>query len=300
MVFNRVTYPNFVAFLEAAGVAAEPSDMSFAVSLPGAVEWGSRGLAGLFAQRANVLRPAFWAMLADMLRFHAHARRYLQKLEARGSAAEERGVDGIAGETLGRFLELGRYSQGFRDFYLVPVCASIWSAPSAEVLGFSAACVLSFLRNHHMLQIFGRPQWLTIKGRSRTYVDKIVEGLQRAGSEVRTGCRVTSVAPAKPAAGAGGGRKVRVEDALGGSALYDAAVVAVHAPDALALLGEAAGPCERDVLGAFRYGASDVVLHGDTALMPRNRAAWSAWNFLGCPGGRVAVTYWLNLLQVLC
>ncbi|KAH9764164.1 Amino oxidase domain-containing protein [Citrus sinensis] len=188
-------------------------------------------------------------------------------------------------ETLGQFVETRGYSELFQKAYLVPVCGSIWSCSSEKVMSCSAFSVLSFCRNHHALQIFGRPQWLTVRSRSRSYVDKVIELLESLGCQIKTGCEVRSVLQY------GEGRiEIRGDDF---QRVYDGCIMAVHAPDALRMLGNQATFEEKRVLGAFH----DIFLHRDKNFMPRNPAAWSAWNFLGSTGGKVCLTYWLNVVQ---
>ncbi|KAK9140261.1 hypothetical protein Scep_009942 [Stephania cephalantha] len=284
MVFNRVTYPNTMEFLENLGVEMEKSDMSFAVSLENGqgYEWGSRnGFSSLFAQKKNMFNPYFYLMIREMLKFKTDVIKYLEE--------HEHNPDIDQTETLGAFIKSRAYSDLFVNAYLIPICASIWSCPSEGVLNFSAFAILSFCRNHHLLQLFGRPQWLTVRWRSHTYVNKVQEELQSRGCQIRTGCAVQSITSHS------GGCTISCMD--GSHENFDGCVIAVHAPDALNILGEQATQEERRVLGAFQYVYSDIFLHRDKNLMPRNQAAWSAWNFLGTVYNKVCLTYWLNVLQ---
>jgi len=203
---------------------------------------------------------------------------------------------------LGQFVAARGYSPFFVDNYLVPICSSIWSTPGAAILACDALTLLSFLKNHHMLQLAGRPQWITPARRSAAYTSAVAAALVALGAEVRTGCAVARVTR--------GGGGARPSLALAGEAgaapplEFDSILLAVHAPEALALLGETASVAERETLGAFGYSTSTVYLHRDATLMPRRRAAWAAWNFLEAAtggGGRggVCLTYWLNKLQNL-
>ncbi|KAG0586795.1 hypothetical protein KC19_2G117900 [Ceratodon purpureus] len=286
MVFNRVTYPNMIDYFEQAGVEMEETDMSFSVSLDGGrgCEWGSRSLGGLFAQKRNMINPYFYQMIREIVRFKEDVLSYLGKLEAGDESIRK-------DETLGEFFVSHKYSNKFRDCYLVPVCGSIWSCSTDVVLGFSAALVLTLCKNHHLLQLFGRPQWLTVTGRSETYVAKMIADLEAAGATIRTSCGVTRISSTS--------QDVQVEDVHGQVEVFDRCVVGSHAPDALQMLGEGATYEERTILGAFQYSPSTIYLHRDDKLMPRNQAAWCAWNFLGNPNGQVCVTYWLNILQNL-
>ncbi|KAF6998690.1 hypothetical protein CFC21_014785 [Triticum aestivum] len=286
MVFNRVTYPNMLEWFEELGVEMEISDMSLSVSTQlsggGRCEWGSRnGLSGLLVQKSNALRPAFWHMIREILKFKEDALKYLEDHESNPDLDRH--------ETLGQFIQAHGYSQLFQEAYLIPICASIWSCPSQGVLGFSAFFVLSFCRNHHLLQIFGRPQWLTVKGRSHTYVNKVREELESMGCQIKTSCQVKSVSSFE------GGYKVL--EVGGSEEVYDKIIFGAHAPDVLRMLGDEATHEELRILGAFQYVHSDIYLHRDDTLMPQNPSAWSAWNFLGTTSSGVSVTYWLNLLQ---
>ncbi|KAK2455699.1 Cyclopropane-fatty-acyl-phospholipid synthase [Trifolium repens] len=284
MVFNRVTYPNMMEFFESLGVEMELSDMSFSVSLDKGrgCEWGSRnGLSGLFAQKRNVLNPYFWQMIREIIKFKDDVISYIDMFENNQDIEHN--------ESLGEFLESRGYSELFVKAYLIPICGSIWSCSSEGVLRFSAYSVLSFCRNHYLLQLFGRPQWLTVKSRSQNYVKKVKEELQSNGSQIIANCEVELVSATEK------GCVVYCKD--GSEEIYDGCILAVHAPDALRLLGDEATYDERRIIGAFQYAYSDIYLHRDKNLMPQNPAAWSAWNFLGSNNDKVCVTYWLNILQ---
>ncbi|KAL3726888.1 hypothetical protein ACJRO7_031741 [Eucalyptus globulus] len=286
MVFNPVTYPNMMEFFESLAVEMEISDMSFSVSLDEGrgCEWGSRnGLLSLFAQKTNVLNPYFWQMLREIIKFKEDVLSYLEGLESN--------PDIDRSETLGQFIKSRGYSELFQKAYLIPICGSIWSCPSEGVLSFSAFSVLSFCRNHHLLQVFGRPQWLTVRRRSHSYVDKVRDVLESKGCEIRQSCEVRSISTSDE------GCIVLTGD--GSEEVYDKCIVAVHAPDALKMLGDQATYDETIVLGAFKYAYSEIYLHHDKTFMPKNSAAWSAWNFLGSAENKVCLTYWLNVLQNL-
>ncbi|KAK1362598.1 Mycolic acid cyclopropane synthase [Heracleum sosnowskyi] len=282
MVFNRVTYPNMMEFFESLGVDMEVSDMSLSVSLDNGrgCEWGSRGgLSSLFSQKRNALNPYFWQMIREIFKFKNDVIRYVEDLE--------NNPDIDRNETLGHFISSHGYSDLFQKAYLIPMCSSIWSSPSG-VMNLSAYAILSFCRNHHLLQLFGRPQWLTVRCRSHSYVNKVKEELISRGCQIFSGCPVQSVTAVD------GGCDVICED--GSQTRYDGCIMAVHAPDALKILGQATHD-ETRILGAFQYEYSDIYLHRDTNLMPKNPAAWSSWNFLGDVNAKVCLTYWLNVLQ---
>ncbi|XP_024984906.1 uncharacterized protein LOC112520683 [Cynara cardunculus var. scolymus] len=284
MVFNRVTYPNMMEFFEMLGVDIEISDMSFSVSLDdgNGCEWGSRnGLSSLFAQKRNILNPYFWQMIREITKFKDDVLRYLEEAE--------QNQDMSYNQTLGEFIKSHGYSDLFQKAYIVPICSSIWSCPAQGVMSFSAFSVLSFCRNHHLLQLLGRPQWFTVKCRSQTYVKKVKEALENRGCQIRTGCVVQSVS--------------KLDDDCviickdGSEERYSGCIIATHAPDTLKMLGEEATHDERRILGSFNYVYSDIFLHRDKSLMPQNPSAWSSWNFLGTVDNRPCLTYWLNVLQ---
>lgn len=284
MVFNRVTYPNMMEFFENLGVDMEVSDMSFSVSLDNGrgCEWGSRtGLSGLFAQKKNALNPYFLKMITEIIKFKNDVINYLEELDCN--------PDIDRNQTLGHFVQSRGYSEMFQKAYLIPICGSIWSCSSEGVMSFSAYSILSFCRNHHLLQLFGRPQWLTVRWRSQNYVKKVTKVLESRGCRIRTNAEVCSVL------GNDEGCVVSCNDSS--EEAYDGCIIAAHAPDAVKMLGKQASFDEVRVLGAFQYAYSDIYLHRDKNLMPKNRAAWSAWNFLGSINNKVCVTYWLNILQ---
>ncbi|XP_042401966.1 uncharacterized protein LOC121991946 [Zingiber officinale] len=286
MVFNRVTYPNMMELFESLGVETEVSDMSFAISLDDGkgYEWGGRnGFSSLFSQKANLLNPYFWRMIQELLKFKGDVLKYLEKLE--GDPDVDRN------ETLEHFIKSHGYSELFQKGHLIPICATFWSCPPNAVLHFPAYYVLSFFRNSHLLQLSGGPQWHTVKSRSQNYIGRVREELERRSCTIRTGYAVQSVFSTD------GGCCVVGADCS--KEMYDQCIISAHAPDALKLLGEQATFEEARILGAFQYVYSDIYLHHDKSLMPKNPAAWSACNYLGATHDGVCVTYWLNVLQNL-
>ncbi|XP_076953522.1 uncharacterized protein LOC143627625 isoform X2 [Bidens hawaiensis] len=274
VVFNRVTYPNMVELFETLGVDMEVSDMSFSVSLDDGhgCEWGTRhGLSSLFSQNKNLLNPHFWYMIWEVRKFKDDVLRYL-----------EHNQDIRDHETLQGFIKSYGYSKLFQKAYLVPVCTSIWPCPIEQVLSFSAYSVLSFLKNHHDLQLFDHPQWLTVRSGSHSYVKKLKEELERKGCKIRMGCPVQCCL-------------IICED--GSQERCNGCVIATHAPDALRIIGEQASYEEKRILRAFNFVYSDTFLHRDTKLMPQNQKAWSALNFHGTMDTKLCLTYWLNLIQ---
>ncbi|PHT85567.1 hypothetical protein T459_07673 [Capsicum annuum] len=194
-------------------------------------------------------------------------------------------------ETLGQFIESHGYSELFQKAYLIPICASIWSSPLAGVLGFSAYYILSFFHDHHLLQLFGLPQLLTIRRRSHAHVNKVKQELEKRGCQIRSGCEVNSVSTNEE------GCTIVCND--GTNEVYDGCIITAHAPDTLKILGKEATYDETRILGAFQYVHSDTFLHHDKTFLPSNRAAWSACNFLGTINNKGCTTYWLNVIQNL-
>ena len=275
IVFNDWTYPHFVALLGELGVASQPSAMSFSVrNEASGLEYNGATLDTLFAQRRNLLRPSFHRMIRDILRFNREA-----------PALLEHGAE----PALGDYLAAQRYSREFIEDYLVPMGAAIWSTDETRVLAFPARYFVRFFHNHGMLSVDQRPQWRVVRGGSARYVEKL-------GAPFRERIRLNSPVESMRRSRDGVWVKARGAEAE----RYDHAFVACHADQALALLGDAT-PLEREVLGAIPYQENEAVLHTDTALLPRAKRAWAAWNYHVLPsaGARVALTYNMNILQSL-
>ena len=285
LVFNDRTYPNLIALFAELGVDTAPSDMSFSVKLPlgrypGArvLEWAGTNIDSLFAQRSNLLRPRFLRMVRDILRFNRQA----TALALGGTMPQQ---------PLGQFLDQHGYSAQFRAWYLLPMAACIWSCPSEQMLAFPVSTFIRFCHNHGLLQVSDRPQWGTVRGGSRRYVDKLLAGIPNK----RLSTPVTAVTRNSGA----GARSVRVEtDRI--VEQYDHVVMACHSDQSLALLGDTSSD-ERAVLGAVRYQSNRAVLHTDASCLPKSRKAWSAWNYQSDaePTPQVCVHYLLNQLQPL-
>jgi len=273
IVFNRRHYPLLWGLFDTLDVASKPTTMSFSVhSEASGVEYNATSLDGLFCQRRNLLSPRFLGMLRDLARFYREAPALLD------------GDD--AGPTLGAWLDAGGYGAAFRDEHLVPMASALWSSPSQRILEFPARYLVQFMANHQMLQIDGRPEWRVVEGGSSRYIDAL-----RARWRVheRIGCAVHAIR--RDADGV-------TIDSGAGSERFDRVVLACHSDQALALLADADAP-EREILGAIRYQANDVVLHTDARLLPRSRKAWAAWNahVPASPTDACTVSYCMNLLQ---
>ena len=284
LVFNERTYPQLIALLAELQVATAPSGMSFSVQVPAArgdqaLEWSGSSLATVFAQKRNLLSPRFWGMLSDLLRFN----RLCTQLAEQGRDAE-------MAEPLQSFLERHRFGDAFRDWYFLPMLGCIWSCPTDQMLQFPVATMIRFCHNHGLLQVNDRPQWHTVVGGARHYVEKIVATLDDA----RLNTPVHRIE--RDAAG------VTLHSARGAER-FDHVVLAAHSDQALALLAEPSAS-ESEVLGAIRYQPNRAVLHTDTSVLPQRPAAWAAWNYERADdsareSSRVCLHYLLNKLQPL-
>ena len=275
IVFNRVNYPNLVQLFEKLAVPVAKSNMSFAASIRGGwLEYGLASLDALFAQRRNLASPGFLRMVRDIVHFNKHA--------------EARAKPGMTIRDLLDDLGTGRW---FRDYYILPFSAAIWSTPSQGILEFPAQALVQFFRNHALMGASGQHQWYTVQGGSIEYVRRLQAVLLAEGVDLRLGTPVAGIRRA------GNGVMIR---ARGGEwEAFDAVVMATHSDDALALLSDPTD-AERRALGAVRYQANEAVLHADASLMPRARKVWSSWVYAEpaeARGDKIDLTYWMNSLQ---
>ena len=289
LVFNERTYPNLIRLFAQLGVDTAPSDMSFSVQVQGAraggaLEWSGSDLDSVFAQRRNLVSPRFLGMLADILRFNRRA-----------TAIAERGQDAELAEPIGEFLAREGLGAAFREWYFMPMIGCIWSCPTDQMLRFPIGTMIRFCHNHGLIQVADRPQWHTVRGGARHYVEKILSSVPdaRLATPVRS---VRRIASAQGCAGV-----IVVTDA--GSERFDDVVLACHSDQSLALLADPT-PAESAVLGAVRYHANRAVLHTDTAVLPRRRRAWAAWNYARTASAEreqaaVCLHYLINRLQPL-
>jgi predicted NAD/FAD-binding protein len=271
IVYNERNYPNFSRLLAELGVETQPTVMSFSVRCDRTgLEYNGTSLDSLFVQRRNVLRPSFWQMIREILRFNREAPAAVR--------------DGCASATLGELLDRGRYSKRFRDLYLLPMGSALWSVPRSSVLDMPALFFVRFFENHGMLTVNERPQWRVVRGGSARYVEKLVAPFRGRIVTDHPVRRVTRWAD-------------RVE--VNGES-FDRVVLACHSDQALAMLADATR-AERKILGDLPYQANEAVVHTDVSVLPRARAAWGAWNYriAAEPDGPATVTYDMNLLQSL-
>jgi predicted NAD/FAD-binding protein len=293
LVFNERTYPNLIRLFGELQVETALSDMSFSVQVPGTggsapLEWSGSDLNGVFAQRGNLLRPRFWRMLRDLLRFNRLC-----------TGLAERNADSELVQPIGDFLAQHGFSREFRDWYFLPMIGCIWSCPTDQMLRFPIATMIRFCHNHGLLQVADRPRWFTVRGGARHYVEKIVAGL----ADARLATPVRSIRRLPPAGMPGGGSAGVWVATDAGSERFDEVVLACHSNQSLALLADPTDE-ERSVLGAIGYHRNRALLHTDTAVLPRRRRAWAAWNYERATDGpreqaAVCLHYLLNRLQPL-
>ncbi len=275
VVFNKVTYPHLCAMFQDLDVPIAESSMSFGASFDGGrVEYALRTLNALFAQRRNVLRPGFARMLRDLARFNKHA----------PAMAED---PALSVRDLLAALGTGDW---FRDYYLLPFSAAIWSMPRAQVLDFPARTMLRFFSNHALLGVSGQHQWYTVRGGSEQYVRRLCAALDRQGADIRPGAAVQSVRR--------DAKEVRIKSFGAGWQGFDEVVFATHSDTALSLLADPSRT-EQATLGRIAFQPNTVTLHRDPVVMPKRRRVWSSWNYTEPRGGSDALdmTYWMNSLQ---
>lgn len=284
LVFNERTYPNLIALLAELDVATAKSDMSFSVKVPGAkagstLEWSGSSLNTVFAQRSNLVNPRFLRMLRDVVRFNTLA----TDIAVRNAEAELM-------QPLSDFLRQHRLSDEFVHWYFLPMLGCIWSCPTDQMLQFPVATMIRFCHNHGLIQVSKRPQWWTVTGGAKHYVEKIISRVadKRLNSPVQLVERNAQ------------GVQVTCN---GQTEQFDKVVLATHSDQALSLLSDAT-PQERETLGAIRYQPNKAVLHTDTSVLPQSRRAWASWNYERSAdkrqdSARVCLHYLLNMLQPL-
>ena len=284
LVFNERTYPGLIGLFAELQVKTSASDMSFSVQTPSAsgqraMEWSGSNLNTVFAQRSNLFNPTFLGMLRDVLRFNTLA-----------NALANRGEDHALMQPLGAFLEAHQFGHAFRHWYLLPMLGCIWSCPTDQMLQFPVATMVRFCHNHGLIQVVNRPQWFTVTGGAKHYVEKLLQYIPHAHLQT----------PVERVERNDVGALVYTAS---GSEVFDAVVLACHADQALSLLAQPT-PQEQTLLGAIRYHPNRAVLHTDTSVMPKKKLAWAAWNYeratdLGLESSRVCLHYWINRLQPL-
>lgn len=285
LVFNERTYPLLCRLFGHLQTPVVKSEMSFSVQIAAPkLEWAGTNLDTVFAQRRNLLSLSFWQMLRDILRFNRKSTRDVDN-------------PALASLSLGDYLDMHRYGAAFRNDYLLPMAAAIWSCPTEQMLAYPFHTFVRFCHNHGLLQIMNRPTWMTVAGGSRVYVSALIDALRKRGGDLRLDSPIQSI-------------QRRPEGVILASARgtenFDRILLACHSDQALQVLGNDATAQERSLLGAIRYQPNRAVLHTDPALLPSNRKAWAAWNYAS-PGklaqnlGQtpVSVSYLVNRLQPL-
>jgi uncharacterized protein len=284
LVFNERTYPGLIGLFAELQLQTSASDMSFSVQTPRAsgqraMEWSGSNLNTVFAQRSNLLSPTFLGMLRDVLRFNTLA-----------NALADRGQDHALMQPLGEFLEDHKFGSAFRHWYLLPMLGCIWSCPTDQMLQFPVATMVRFCHNHGLIQVVNRPQWFTVTGGAKHYVEKLLQHIPHTHLQTPV-------------------ERIERNDigvhvfTASGSEDFDGVVLACHADQALSLLAQPT-PQEQALLGAIRYHPNKAVLHTDTSVLPKKKLAWAAWNYeratdLGLESSRVCLHYWINRLQPL-
>ena len=274
IVFNDRTYPNFNSLLNEIGVDYQPTEMSFSVRNDRLdLEYNGSSVNGLFAQRRNLLRPSFYKMLGDITRFNKEVRTI---------------SDSEAESTIGEYLQRSPYGSLFKDNYLLPMIAAIWSMGTEDCLDFPLHFFRRFFDNHGLLDLTNRPQWYTIKGGSSSYIEPLTAGFR---DRIRLNSAVTRVERSED------GVIVRSGDEF---SRFDEVVFACHGDQALAVLQQP-DKNERRILSRFHFSDNRVVLHTDSSHLPRRKGAWASWNYRITDRGAAqsTLTYNMNILQRL-
>ncbi|WP_333606756.1 NAD(P)/FAD-dependent oxidoreductase [Arsukibacterium sp.] len=279
IVFNDWTYPVFNKFIAELGVASLPTEMSFSVkNTLTDLEYNGNSFASLFAQKRNLMRPSFYRMLLDITRFNKLGKRLIEQDHADLDLE------------LGVFLSKYQFGKAVRDNYLLPMGAAIWSAGLTDMPQFPVRFFLRFFNNHGLLNINNRPQWSVIKGGSKRYVEALLAKLGTDNLRLKQNIKAVNRDE----------QGVLLTFADGQTERFDKVVFACHSDQALALLADASAQ-EQAVLGGIAYQQNEVVLHTDTRLLPKRKAAWASWNYNldNSQSQRATLTYNMNILQQL-
>ncbi|KAI1343963.1 FAD/NAD(P)-binding domain-containing protein [Xylariaceae sp. FL0016] len=300
IVLNTATYPNFINFLRAINVKTVATQMTFGVSRDkGKFEWAGTSLDSIFCQRRNIFSPKMWRLIFDIIRFNQFALDLLKDEDdskydlatgIKSSVADE--------ETIGQYLDRQGYSDTFRNDYLIPMTAAVWStSPDKCALEFPAVTLVRFMWNHHLLStISTRPDWLTLEGGAKSYIDAVMRGFPPNHLHLKT--------PVKQISNSEHGNKVILHLENGKTELFDHVILATHGDQAYQIIAPTATEEEKSIMSAFQTSENTCVLHSDLAHMPKRENSWSAWNYLtmsspwtGKDIDQVSLTYNMNLLQ---
>ncbi|KAF2236686.1 FAD/NAD(P)-binding domain-containing protein [Viridothelium virens] len=271
IVLNTATYPNFINFLKCINVRTVETEMSFGISRDqGAFEWAGNSLSSLFAQWSNIISPRHWRMIFDIARFNQFALDLLSDDDGHDNASSHQTME----ESMGDYLCREGYSNAFRDNYIIPMTACVWStSPDDCSLSFPVKTLVRFLWNHHLLTtVSTRPPWLTIPGGSKSYVDAIMRNFPE--ERIHLNNSITSITSNRS------GSMILHTDIEGEQWMFDEVILACHGDQALDIISASATEVESDILGTFHTSANNVYLHSDLSLMPKRRATWSSWNYL--------------------
>ncbi len=276
IVFNKLNYPNLVGFLKYLNVETVKSDMSFAVSArDGELEY-SGSLKGMFAQKKNYFNLKFYKMLRDIIRFFIFGYKYAFNVKNN--------------ENLKDYLNRCKFSDEFANDHLIPMSSAIWSCPEKEILTFPAKNLLTFFKNHQLINFFIRPKWRTVKGGSIQYVKKVIKTLeQNKKNKLLLNTKISSITSKR--------KKIKIEYNHGHET-FDKIIMATHPDQTLRLIKDL-DKKTKEILSNFRYQTNTVFLHSDPSMMPKNRKTWSSWNYLSNKNEKSSTTYWMNQLQDL-
>jgi len=274
IVFNNRNYPHLTKLFETLGIERIKSDMSFGASIDdGKLEWSAQSLFSVFGQKSNFFNPKFYSMLLDMRKFFKCAPQVLERKNI---------------ITLGEYLDELKMGKAFREWFLLPMGAAIWSCPTSTMLEFPAQTFVRFFQNHGLLTVSDQPTWYTVKGGSKEYVKRITASF---ADKTLVNCGAVSVKRTQ--------KSVKITDTKGDTKTYDKVIFACHANEALALLDKPSVD-EKEILGAFSYQENVGYLHRDESLMPKRKGCWASWIYSrdsSKPENSIAVTYWMNNLQ---
>ena len=278
IVYNKLNYPNLIGFFDFLKIETINSDMSFAVSArDGQLEY-SGSMTGIFAQKRNLFNIKFYKMLKDIIIFFMFGYKYAFQVKEN--------------ESLGEYLKRCKFSEEFVNDHLIPMSSAIWSCPEKEILNFPAKTLLTFFKNHQLINFIFRPKWRTVKGGSRQYVNKVIEKLKKnKKNKFVLNSKIKSIFSKN--------NKIEINFEKN-TKIFDKVIMATH-PDQTINLIENLENKSKDVLSKFKYQKNTVYLHSDTSLMPQNRKTWSSWNYLSTEKtiNKSSVTYWMNILQNL-
>ena len=275
IVYNKLNYPNLIGFFDFLKIETINSDMSFAVSArDGQLEY-SGSMTGIFAQKRNLLNIKFYKMLKDIIVFFLFGYKYAFQVKEN--------------ESLGQYVKRCKFSNEFINDHLIPMSSAIWSCPEKEILNFPAKTLLTFFKNHQLINFIFRPKWRTVKGGSRQYVNKVIEKIKKnKKNKLVLNSKIKSIFSKN--------NKIEINFEKN-TEIFDKIIMATH-PDQTIKLIQNLDKQSTDILSNFKYQKNTVYLHSDNNLMPKNKKTWSSWNYISSSQEKKSsVTYWMNLLQ---